>query len=120
MTTKHNDRHVFYIDGRTQIEATKGSLDILGADNVEVQIDRDRRTLWVNASQWCKLRIHNIRGHYEYIDLSANSDRSDLYERAMANNERIRQGWDAPAIVDATRELDRVVRLHAAKRTPRK
>jgi hypothetical protein len=58
-----------------------------------------------------QVRLYNIRGFYEYIDLHANSDRSDLYERAMANNERIRQGRDAPAIVDTAREMDRIVRL---------
>src|SRR4051812_34714180 len=106
-----SDRHIFYVDGRQQIEATTGSLDLFGADNIEVQIDHLRRTLWVNASGRCKLRIFGIRGGYEYIDLRAISDRTELYERAAANEQRISLGPSPPVVDDAVRDMDRIIRL---------
>ena len=51
------------MDGKKHIEAARGAMDIFGADNVEVQIDYDRRKLWVNVNGWCALRVHNIRGY---------------------------------------------------------
>jgi hypothetical protein len=115
MTTSKLDRHIFCIDGTKQIEGISGGIDMYGADNVEVQIDYDRRKLWVNANGECKLRIHDIRGYFEFIDLRRKTDDCELYERGLENLKRIEAERAAETI--ARESLARVVRAQAAKRT---
>ena len=43
------------------------SIDVTGADDVEIQIRRDGEVLWVNAPL-CRLRICRIRGTITITD----------------------------------------------------
>lgn len=54
------------VDDQAYIGAT-GSIDITGADDVQVVIRNDGRVLWINAPD-CRVRICCIRGAIEIVD----------------------------------------------------
>ena len=113
MSDRKFDKHFFCINGKRALEAQSGGLDLVGADNVDVQIDHDRRTLWVNADGCCKLRIRNIRGHYDYRDLRQLTDASELWERGIENLKRMRQERVGDELF--CKMVDHLLADHAAK-----
>jgi hypothetical protein len=68
MLARTDDRLVAYID-KQELEGRRGTLDVTGADFVEVQISHDRDRLWVNARESCLMRIYGMRGMFGFVDL---------------------------------------------------
>ena len=52
---------------REQLKGRDGAIEITGADDVEIEINRDGRVIWTNAPD-CRVRICGIRGKIKITD----------------------------------------------------
>lgn len=84
MLARTEDRLVAYIDGN-KLEGHKGTLDVAGADDVEILLSADRRNLWINKREHCLLRVWDMRGIVMFDDLRCHNGRQ---QRAWIDKER--------------------------------
>jgi len=62
------------IDGQ-EIEGKAGTLDVAGADYVEILLSANRRNLWINKREHCLLRVWDMRGIVLLDDMRDHSGR---------------------------------------------
>jgi hypothetical protein len=84
MLARTDDRLIAYIDD-SELEGRKGTLDVAGADDVEILLSANRRNLWINKREHCLLRVWDIRGIVTFDDMRCHNGKQ---QRAWIEREK--------------------------------
>lgn len=112
------DRMWAYIDGQ-ELQGKAGTLDVTGADNIEILLSADRQKLWINNSTHCLLRVYGMRGIVMFDDmrdhggkqLRAWIEREKRYAAKLERERRRRRETPRPITTPPLSEFE--LKIHA-------
>lgn len=67
--------HIWACIDDQEIEGKAGSLDVAGADSIEILLSVNRKNLWINKREHCLLRVWDMRGIVMLDDMRDHSGR---------------------------------------------